>query len=110
MTKMYLVKLLVQYKNTSFDYSNESLTLLYDKARTTRNFVIFQGIGDWVFLCESMFPGALHNASNNYYHALAQLSYDRCYQLSQRKISLYQNLADEFTELTAQTKILLKQF
>lgn len=106
-TKSYIVGTLSQYKNCYNDMSDQSLTLLYHNAKYCQNFIDFQHIGDWIFFCESILPGSLNNASREYYHSLAQISYYKCYLLLNRQMLFYESLADRFTQLTKETQSLL---
>lgn len=99
-TKAYIVSVLSKYKHSQYDYSNSSLTLIFNEARLSGSFTIFQNLADWIFFCESVFPGYLKDASKEYYHSLAQNSYYNCYRLINKKIDIYENMADEFTDLT----------
>lgn len=107
-TKAYIVSILSKYKHASFDYSNSSLTLLYNEARLRNDFYTFQNLADWIFFCEVIFPAYLQNASKDYYHSLAQVSYYNCYKLINKQIDIYENLADEFPTLTKKTKLLIQ--
>ncbi len=107
-TKAYIVSILSKYKHASFDYSNSSLTLLYNEARLQSNFYTFQNLADWIFFCEVIFPKHLQDSSKNYYHSLAQVAYYNCYKLINKQIDIYENLADEFTPLTIKTKSLIR--
>lgn len=107
-TKAYIVSILSKYKNSYYDYSNHSLTLIYNEARLSGNFAVFQNLADWIFFCESVFPNYLCDASKEYYHSIAQTSYYSCYKLINRKIDIYENLADEFTVLTQRTNKLIQ--
>jgi hypothetical protein len=108
-TRAYIVSILSKYKNSFFDYSGSSLTLQFYEARTTGNFAVFQNLADWIFFCESVFPEHLQDASKEYYHSLAQVSYYTCYKMINRKIDIYENLADEFTILTKRTNKLIQR-
>lgn len=107
-TKAYIISILSKYKYASFDYSNSSLTLLYNEARLQSNFYTFQNLADWIFFCEVIFPQHLQDSSKDYYHSLAQVSYYNCYKLINKQIDIYENLADEFTQLTIKTKSLIQ--
>jgi hypothetical protein len=107
-TKAYIVSILSKYKHAAFDYSGESLTLLYNEAQTSRDFVIFQNLADYIFFCESVFPKHLQGASKEYYHSLAQVSYYTCYRLINRQLDVYENLSDEFSSLTAKTRHIIQ--
>lgn len=107
-TRAYIVSILSKYKNSSFDYSNSSLTILYSEARLRNDFYTFQNLADWIFFCEVIFPEYLQNASKDYYHSLAQVSYYNCYKLINKQVDIYENLADEFSSLTIKTKLLIQ--
>lgn len=106
--RSYLVGALSKYRYTIYDYSNTSLTLTYSEARAKMDFEQFQNIGDWIFTCQVYFPQHLKNASQEYYHSLAQSSYYTCYKLINKQIEVYERLADEFVPLTLKTKAIIQ--
>lgn len=108
-TKAYITSIFSKYKSQNFDYSGESITLLYSKAKTENNFLIFQNVGDWLFFCKTLYPDYLNDASPEYFDTVAQLSYYSCYKMINKKWVLYENLADDFTYLTRQSRKLLNQ-
>lgn len=108
-TKAYIVSILSKYKSPSFDYSKESITLLYSKAMYEQDFLTFQNIGDWLFFCKTLYPEHLNSASEDYFHSLARLSYYSCYKLINKKWILYENLADEFIDLTESTRKIIQK-
>jgi hypothetical protein len=103
-TRSYIISIFSKYKNNSYDYSKQSLTILYFNAYNNRNFFIFQNIGDWIFFCNSVFPESLNSASKEYYNELAKNSYDQCFKLINKQWRIYENLADDFNYLTKQTR------
>lgn len=107
MTKAYIVSVFDKYKATNDDFSKESLTILYAKARYAQDFNTYQNIGDWMFFTRTMFPEHLNNASENYYTALAQMSYYQCYKII--KWQLYEFLADDFIKLTNHSRKIILQ-
>lgn len=107
-TKAYIISILSKYKCANFDYSDQSLTIIYGQAKLNGNFSTFQNIADWIFFCEVIFPTYLQNASKEYYHSIAQLSYYNCYKLINRQIDVYEQLSDEFTTLIKLTKNIIQ--
>lgn len=107
-TKAYIVSILSKYKHSEFDYSNHSLTILYSIAKENNNFFAFQNIADWIFFCEVIFPKYLQDASKEYYHSIAQISYYNCYRLINKQIDIYEELSDNFSKLTISTQKLIK--
>jgi hypothetical protein len=107
--RAYITNILTQYSTTKYDLSTDSLTFVYSKAKQEQNFKKFQTLGDYIFWAESIFPGALTAASKEYYHSLARLSYYSCFRLINRKMDVYEFLADEFVELTEQTQSLIRE-
>jgi len=103
-TKAYITSIFKRYTSAEFDFSQESVTLLYAEARERQDFSGFQNIGDWLFFSESMFPASLNGASEDYYHTLARSSYYRCYTLISRKWRLFEELSDNYQYLVTQTK------
>ena len=55
-TKAYIVGILSKYKNAQFDYSNQSITIIYSEAKTKLDFEKFQNLGDWIFVSNVIFP------------------------------------------------------
>lgn len=83
------------------DLSKESVTLLYNKALENYSFNNFRQIGDWLFLSKCMFPKSLKHASSNYYNAVAQNSYYKCYAIMNKEWLIFEELADQFGPFTA---------
>lgn len=106
-TKSYILNVLTEY-NKNYNYSNESLTLIYINAKNTQDFATFQSLADWLFLCYSAFPENLQDASKEYYYSIARLSYYSCFKLINRKWILFENLADDFEYLTSSTNRIFK--
>ncbi len=95
-TKPYIVGTLSQCKMEHFDYSKESITLVFAKAKFQPNFEKFQKLADWLLITKSLFPEALHDASSDYYNAVAQSSYAACYRLMNKQWDVFEELADCF--------------
>ena len=96
-TRAYIFNIFASYMRSSAnDLSTESLTLKYAEAKQEYSFEKFQSLGDWIFFTRSLFPTSLKNASLDYYDAIAQNSYYRCYKILDRKWILFEELADEF--------------
>lgn len=107
-TKSYIVGVLSKFNSSNFDYSKHSITLLYAEAKFKQDFLIFQNIGDWVFFCNTVFPEHLNNASEDYYHSIAQSSYYSCYRLINRQWKVYEQMADLFPTLTLDTRRVIR--
>jgi hypothetical protein len=82
------------------DLSKESVTLLYNKALENYSFNNFQQLADWLFLTKCMFPGSLNGASQEYYNAIAQSAYYRCYTIMNKEWLIFEELADQFGPFT----------
>lgn len=95
-TKAYITGVLCEVKKDQKDYSQESLTLVFAEAKSTYQFERFQTLADWILLCKVMFPQSLNRASPDYYCALAQESYNRCYKILNKQWILFEELADRF--------------
>jgi hypothetical protein len=110
-TRAYITSIFGKYKNSHFDYSKESLTLIYADATYKQDFFTFQNIGDWLFMINSMFPEHLTGAaSNEYYCSIGRSSYYHCYKLLHRRWRLYEHLADRFPELSLEVRSLIREF
>lgn len=107
-TRAYIVSIFSKYANQEFDYSNKSLTLVFAEAKHNFNFIKFQNLGDWLFWLETIHPKFLEANGKSYYHTLAQMSYYNCYKIINKKLKVYEVLADEFSDLTAKTKTLIR--
>jgi hypothetical protein len=99
-TKSYIISVLTKYKNSKFDFSKDSITIQYSIAKSKNDFERFQSIGDWLFFISSIFPENLQNASEGYFHTIAQSSYYSCYRIINRQWILYEQMADLFPTLT----------
>lgn len=108
-TRAYIVSILERFKTASIDYSKDSLTLLYADAKFRQDFYTFQNIGDWLFFCNTLFPGHLNNASKDYYYSMGQLSYYSCYRLINRQWKLYEKMADEFVYLSHSARQIIRK-
>lgn len=103
-TKAYITGIFKRYTSAEFDFSQESITLLYANARERQDFAKFQNLADWLFFAESIFPKSLNRASEEYYHSIARLSYYRCYTLIDKKWKLFEEISDNYLNLIHQTK------
>lgn len=98
-TKAYITSIFTKYKNSNYDYSDKSLTLLYSEANNNRDIFMFQNIADWLFFTQVLYTEHLNNASEEYYNTLGQMSYYQCYRLTNRQLKIYEELADRFIVL-----------
>jgi hypothetical protein len=108
-TKAYIVGLLSDFKSNNNDLSKDSITLLFAEAKQTQEFMLFQTIGDWLFMCNALFPEHLSNASLEYYHSVGRLSYYSCFKLLNKQWVLFENLADNFVPLSEKTKSFIRK-
>jgi hypothetical protein len=108
-TRAYISSVFGKFRDSTFDYSGESITLVYAEATFKQDFLTFQNIGDWLFFCNTMFPEYLKDAPSNYYCSIAQLSYYSCYRLINRQWKLYEKLADEFIPLSRSTRQIIQK-
>ncbi len=103
-TKSYIIGIFGKYKNSEFDLSQHSVTLLFAQAREKQNFFVFQNIGDYLLFTNSVFPGHLKDANKDYYDTIARLSYYSCYRLINRQWPLYEELADQYVQIEQQVR------
>lgn len=112
-TRAYISGVLDQFlKQSTNDYSKESITLIYARAKQEYNFNMFQSLGDWLFFTKVFYPEHLNRASQEYYNSIAQISYYRCYLIINRQWKLFEEMADRFnylTEITAESLEILTQ-
>jgi hypothetical protein len=97
--RAYIVGVLSDFKTAKIDYSQESITTVYSEASLNNSFLKFQSVADWLFLCSSLYPEHLNGASIDYYYAVGQVSYYRCYKLLNKKLKVYEALSDCFISL-----------
>lgn len=109
-TKAYIVSVLDKFKSSTFDYSKDSITILYTEAKFKQDFLTFQNIGDWLFFCNTLFPEHLNKASIDYYCTIGRLSYYSCYKLINKQWKLYEQMADLFPVLSVQTRYIIRKF
>lgn len=99
-TRAYIFGIFKNKLINNNDLSKDSITIKYAEAKFSYDFEKFQILGDWIFFTKSIFPKSLNRASPEYYDAIAQNSYYRCYKILDKKWILFEELADEFTNLT----------
>ena len=95
-TKAYISNVL--FKKLPPDYSGESVTLILSQAKFAYSFELYQNLGDWILFCQSTFPDHLKDASPEYYSAVAQECYYRCYKIVNKKWLLFEELADNLPQ------------
>lgn len=103
-TKAYIVSIFGKYKSASFDLSKDSVTLQFAQARQKQNFFTYQNLADWIFFINTIAPQHLNFASKEYYDTIAQLSYNSCYKLINKKWKLFEELSDNLPNLEKQVK------
>lgn len=108
-TRAYITNLFTTFKQTQNDFSNQSITLLYIRAKEKQDFVSYQMLGDWIFFAGAWYPEHLTDASEDYYAAIGSLSYWRCHKLLNRQWHLFERLSDEFSELSFETRKLIQR-
>lgn len=99
-TRAYIVSIFTKYQTAHYDLSKESITLSFIEAKKSRDFLMLQTVGDWLFFINSLYPESLRHASKNYYYDIARLSYYSCYQIINRSWRSYELLADDFIPLS----------
>jgi hypothetical protein len=100
-TRAYVVSIFGKFPNGEFDYSKKSITTAYAEAKEKSSFHLYQGLADWVFFCNSLFPEHLNRASIDYYHSVGRMSYYSCYRIMNRQWGLYERLADDLIDLSS---------
>lgn len=103
-TRAYIAGIYGKYQHANFDLSKDSITLLFSQARLKQDFFTYQNIGDWIFFANTWAPKHLNFASKEYYDTLGRLSYYSCYKLINKQWRLFEELADDFTNLETQVK------
>jgi len=103
-TASYIISIYGKYKSSSCDLSQDSITLLFAKARSKQDFAIYQNLGDWIFFSNTINPSHLQDASKEYYDTIARLSYYSCFKLINKEWKLFEELSDNFIYLESQVK------
>lgn len=93
-TRAYMMSVFDTTKNISTRYATDSLTLILAKAKFENNFHLYQQLGDCILFMRSVFPAGLNGASEDYYNAIGQESYYRCYRILNKKMQIFEELAD----------------
>lgn len=106
-TKAYIVGIFHKYRRADHDYSQYSVGLMFAQARETHNFIAYQDLADWLFFINSLNPEHLKHASPEYFETIAKLSYYSCYRLINKQWKLFEELADRFSELTQDVRLIL---
>lgn len=106
-TKSYIIGIYGKYKSSEFDFSKDSVTLIYAKAKENQDFITYQNLGDWILFTKTLNPNHLNYASEDYYNTIARISYYSCYKLINKQWKLFEQLSDEFIPLVNQIKIKL---
>lgn len=100
--KAYLVSTLSKYRSSYYDLSDKSLTVEYSLAKFNNDFEKFQNIGDWIFICNTLFKKHLRFASEEYYISLGRLSYFNAYKVIKWKC--FEELADKFIIISEEVR------
>ena len=108
-TRAYIVSIFAKYTSSTYDLSDDSITLTFFRARQNQDFLTYQTLGDWIFFAKVEFPEHLRHASEDYYTTVAQMSYYSCYRLINRQWKLFEELADRLDELENEARYLLTQ-
>jgi hypothetical protein len=106
-TRAYIVGVFSKYRNATYDFSKDSITIEFARARDGQDFSRFQNLGDWIFFTGTFNPKALNNASKDYYQSIGRLSYYSCYNLIKKQWRLFEEMADNFIILEKNTRKLL---
>ncbi len=106
--KAYMVSIFSKYQYANYDLSKSSLTLEYALAKNARDFERFQNVGDYIFFVNALYPESFKNASKDYYHSIGQMSYSQCYSILNREWKIYEQLADQFIDLSERARIVIR--
>lgn len=99
-TKSYIVNVLSNIHVNSYVSHNHSITLAWFDARCSGSFIKHQRIGDWILWVKSVYPQSIKE-NQELIDSIGRLSYYACYHILSKKWKLYQELADNLTEITA---------
>lgn len=103
-TKAYILGVFSSPTKTS-DFSNESITIVYSRAKEEYKMELFQALADWIMFAQTIFPESLNGATPEYYQTIAQLSYYRCYKMINKQWALFEELADNLPRLIKEMQI-----
>lgn len=103
-TKAYVVSVLARPQSQLI---NESITLVFAQAMKNHKFELFQQIGDWLLVARTIFPNSLKDVSSQYYNAIAQQAYYKCYKLINQQWPAFEEISDVFPTLVDNIKELL---
>lgn len=95
-TQSYITQIFSRPKSELID---KSVTILYSEAKFSYSFEQYQNLADWILFAKSLYPEHLNDASEDYYYAIAQNSYYKCYLIMQKKWIIFEELADKFPYL-----------
>lgn len=101
--KAYIISICKQYLKPDNDFSKQSLTLLYIKACENGDFSQFQSIADWSFWL-AVFQAPAFIEHKILYEGIARTSYDRCHRILRGQWPIFEQLADEFPQITKLTR------
>lgn len=95
-TKAYIYSIFKGFLNSQNDLSKESIVLLYNSAKSNQDFNEFQKLADWIFFTRTNYSESLP-ASTDLYDTIARNSYYKCYIILNKKLTIYEEMADRFS-------------
>jgi hypothetical protein len=103
-TAAYVINTLKNYQNSTYEFTNTSLTLQFAEAKEESSFKKYNDLADHLLFMESIYPGALSSkgASQEYYLSLGRVSYYKCYTLMNKTWPLYEELSDCLKDIIEQ--------
>lgn len=104
-TGTYIEGIYKKYVSETPNILNKSITLEFIAAKFEYSFIKYQNLGDCLFFLFTIFPGFLNAASPEYYTAIAQNSYYKCYRLLNGQWPLFEDMADNFKIYTAHVSL-----
>ena len=99
-TKAYIKGIYKDFIRAEKVPNHSSITILYAEAKFSYDFEKFRSLADWLFYLKTLYPEHLNAASPDYYDAVAQNSYYRCYVIVNRQWKVFEELADQFEEIS----------
>jgi hypothetical protein len=109
LTRAHIINIFTGYITPINDLSKQSITLSFAEAKSKQDFIGFERVGNWIFLCHSLYPEHLRHASIEYYQSIGRLSYYKCFQLLNKKWRTFELLADEFVPLSMSCRTIIRQ-
>lgn len=102
-TKAYIVGLLSRAPQGEFNLAGRSITVSFANAKENYDFFAFQRLADYLFFTNAIFGQYLEANNTQYNEDIGRMSYYNCYRILKKQWIIYEDLADNFGNLTQMT-------